>query len=129
MGAIARIGEIGLDVTGVFGTAGRLCSRAKISPRTVQSGASKRSGKTGKGNFYLKSGLGQAATGAAKTDTFLGERYRRLVKRMPKAKAAVARSILVIVFELLADPAKRWPPGIVTGREVRCRPTPPPTGC
>jgi len=109
---IARsiIGEIGLDVTGVFGTAQRLCSWAKVSPRTVQSGATKRSGKTGKGNFYLKSGLGQAATGAAKTGTFLGERYRRLVKRMPKAKAktAIARSILVIVFELLADPAKRF---------------------
>jgi transposase len=109
---IARsiIGEIGLDVTGVFGTAQRLCSWAKVSPRTVQSGATKRSGKTGKGNFYLKSGLGQAATGAAKTGTFLGERYRRLVKRMPKAKAktAIARSILVIVFELLADPTKRF---------------------
>jgi hypothetical protein len=74
------IGEIGLDVTGVFGTAQRLCSWAKVSPRTVQSGATKRSGKTGKGNFYLKSSLGQAATGAAKTDTFLGERYWRLVK-------------------------------------------------
>ena len=109
---IARsiIGEIGLDVTGVFGTARRLCSWAKVAPRTVQSGASKRSGKTGKGNFYLKSSLGQAATGAAKTGTFLGERYRRLVKRMPKAKAktAIARSILVIVFELPADPAKRY---------------------
>ena len=46
----------------------------------------------------------------AETDTFLGERYRRLVKRMPKAKAkaAIAHSILVIVFELLADPAKRY---------------------
>ncbi len=104
------IGEIGLDVAGVFGTAQRLCSWAKVSPRTVQSGATKRGGKTGKGNFYLKSGLGQAATGAAKTDTFLGARYRRLVKRMPKAKAktAIARSILVIVFELLADPTKRF---------------------
>ena len=104
------IGEIGLDVTAVFGTARQLCSWAKVTPRTVQSGATRRSGKTGKGNFYLKSGLGQAATGAAKTDTFLGGRYRRLVKRMPKAKAktAIARSILVIVFELLADPAKRY---------------------
>ena len=94
----------------MFGTASRLCSRAKVSPRTVQSGTSKRSGKTGKGNFYLKSGLGQAAAGAARTDTFSGERYRRLIKRMPKAKAktAIARSILVIVFELLADPAKRY---------------------
>ena len=94
----------------MFGTAQQLCSWAKVSPRTVQSGATKRSGKTGKGNLYLKSSLGQAATGAAKTDTFLGERYRRLVKRMPKpkAKTAIARSILVIVFGLLADPAKRF---------------------
>jgi transposase len=47
---IARsvIGEIGLDVTGVFGTARRLCSWAKVAPRTVQSGASKRSGKPAK---------------------------------------------------------------------------------
>ena len=45
--------------------------------------------------------------GAAKTDTFLGERYRRLAKRMPKAKAlaAIERSILVVIFHLLADPA------------------------
>jgi hypothetical protein len=37
----------------------------------------------------------------------LGERYRRLAKRMPKAKALVAieRSILVVIFHLLADPA------------------------
>ncbi|MCU4187453.1 hypothetical protein K6U06_24055 [Acidiferrimicrobium sp. IK] len=46
------------------------------------------------------------ATGAAKTDTLLGERYRRLVKRMPKkeALAALQRSILVIIFHLLSDP-------------------------
>jgi hypothetical protein len=46
---------------------------------------------------------------AAKTDTFLGERYRRLVRRIGKLKAlvAVARSILVIVWHLLADPATR----------------------
>jgi len=47
------------------------------------------------------------ATGAAKTGTFLGERYRRLVKRMPKNKAlaALERSILVIIFHLLSDPS------------------------
>ena len=50
------------------------------------------------------------AMGAAKTDTFLGERYRRLIKRMPKAKALVAlqRSILVIIFQLLADPTAEF---------------------
>ena len=54
--------------------------------------------------------LGEAAAAAAKTDTFLGERYRRLVKRRGKLKAlvAVARSILVIVWHLLADPTARY---------------------
>ena len=54
--------------------------------------------------------LGEAAAAAAKTDTFLEERYRRLVKRRGKLKAlvAVARSILVIVWHLLADPAARY---------------------
>jgi len=101
----AVIGEIGLDMT-VFGRHQRLCSWAKVSPRTVQSGRKNGRARTGKGNPYLKAALAQMATGAAKTDTFLGERYRRLIKRMPKAKALVAlqRSILIIIFHLLADP-------------------------
>lgn len=54
--------------------------------------------------------LGEAAISASRTNTFLGARYRRLVKRVGKAKAlvAVARSILVIVWHLLADPAMRY---------------------
>jgi transposase len=103
------IAEIGLDM-GVFPTPGQLVSWAKLSPRTLQSGATRRAGKTGKGNPYLKGVLGEAAAAAAKTDTFLGERYRRLVKRRGKLKAlvAVARSILVIVWHLLADPTARY---------------------
>ena len=103
--ARAVIGEIGLDMA-VFATAPHLCSWAKISPRTVQSGRKTGKATTGKGNPYLKAALGQMAMGAAKTDTFLGARYRRLAKRMPKAKAlaALERSILVIIFHLLADP-------------------------
>src|SRR5829696_6997522 len=103
------IAEIGLDM-GVFRTPGHLVSWAKLSPRTLQSGATRRAGKTGKGNPYLKGVLGEAAAAAAKTDTFLGERYRRLVKRRGKLKAlvAIARSILVIVWHLLADPTARY---------------------
>jgi transposase len=103
--ARAVIAEIGRDMS-VFGTASRLCSWAKTSPRTVQSGRKTGKATTGKGNPYLKTALGQMAVGAAKTDTFLGERYRRLAKRMPKAKAqaALQRSILTIIFHLLADP-------------------------
>jgi len=103
------IAEIGLDM-GRFPTPGHLVSWAKLSPRTIQSGTRSRSGGTGKGNPYLKGALGEAAAAAARTDTFLGERYRRIVKRRGKLKAlvAVARSILVIVWHLLTDPDARF---------------------
>jgi transposase len=103
------IAEVGLDMS-CFPTAEHLTSWAKLSPRTIQSGPVTRAGKTGKGNPYLKGALGDAAAAAARTDTFLGERYRRIVKRRGKLKAlvAVARSILVIVWHLLADPNARF---------------------
>jgi transposase len=103
------IAEIGLDMAR-FPTPGHLVSWAKLTPRTIQSGAKNRSGRTGKGNPYLKGVLGEAAASAARTDTFLGERYRRIVKRRGKLKAlvAVARSILVTVWHLLAEPDARY---------------------
>jgi transposase len=54
--------------------------------------------------------LGEAAGGAGKTDTFLGERYRRIARRRGTKRAivAVGRSILVIVWALLADPDARF---------------------
>ena len=107
--AQAIIAEIGLHMN-AFPTSGHLVSWAKISPQTVQSGAKNRPGKTGKGNPYLKGALGEAAAAAGKTDTFLGERYRRLARRRGKLKAmvAIARSILVIVWHLLTDRTARY---------------------
>ena len=109
LGAQIILAEVGLDMSR-FPTANHLASWAKLTPRTIQSGTRHRAGKTGKGNPYLKGLLGEAAAAAAKTNTFLGERYRRIVKRRGKLKAlvAVARSILVIVWHLLANPTKRF---------------------
>ena len=93
-----------------FPAAGRLVSRARLCPRTIASGASERPGKTAKGNPYLKGVLGDAAAAAGKTTTFPGQRYRRLARRRGKLKAlvAVARTLLVIIWHLLADRAARF---------------------
>jgi transposase len=107
--AQAVIAEIGLDMT-VFGTPGRLVSWARRCPQTRQSGKKATAGKAGKGNPYLNGILGEIAASASRTDTFLGERYRRIARRRGKRKAlaAIARSVLVIIFHLLADPEARF---------------------
>ena len=107
--ARAIIAETGLDMTR-FPAAAHLVSWAGLCPSARQSGPRTRAGKKGQGNTWLRGSLGQAALGAARTTTFLGERYHRIARRRGKAKAqvAVARSILVIIWHLLADPAARF---------------------
>jgi transposase len=79
-------------------------------PSARQSGTRARAGKKGQGDTWLRGSLGQAAIGAARTATFLGERYARIARRRGKAKAqvAVARSILVIIWHMLSNPAARF---------------------
>ena len=103
------IAEIGLQMA-AFPTPGHLVSWARLTPATMQSGATTRGGKTGKGDPYLKGVLGSAVAAAARTDTFLGQRYRRIARRRGKLKAivAVARSILVIAWHLLSDRSARY---------------------
>ncbi len=98
--------ETGVDMT-VFPTAGHLASWARQAPQVSES-AGKRKGKnaTGRGNPYIGGALGEAAVNAGRTQTFLGTKYRRLIKRMPKKKAqgAISRTQLIICHALLSDP-------------------------
>ena len=104
------IAEIGVDM-GRFPTAGHLVSWARFAPGVKES-AGKKKGKatTGHGNPYLARVLGEAAAAAGRTNTFLGERHRRIARRRGTKKdiVAVGRSILVIIWHLLSDPAARF---------------------
>ncbi len=96
-----------------FPTPEALVSWAGLTPTARQSGPRKSRGKKGHGNTYAKRIAVLAAYAAANTDTFLGERFRRLASRpggggRKKAGCAVGRSILVIVWHLLNDPAARY---------------------
>jgi transposase len=110
IGAQAIIAEIGTDM-GRFPTPAHLCSWARYAP-TVKQSAGKKKGRsaTGHGDPYLARILGQAAVNAGRTNTFLGQRYRRLVSRRGKKRAivAVGRSILIIIWHLLSDPDARY---------------------
>jgi transposase len=102
--------ETGTDMT-VFPTAGHPCSWARQAPQVSQS-AGKRKGKnaTGRGNPHIGAALGEAAIGAGRTSTFLGAKYRRPVRHMPKKKAqgAIMRTQLALCHTLLSDPGAAY---------------------
>jgi transposase len=103
------IAEIGVDMT-VFPTAAHLVSWAKFAPIERQSAGTKKGGSTGKGNPWLAATLGEIVAGLARTNTFLGDRYRRLARRRGKKRAlvAVGNSVLTILWHLLSDPESRF---------------------
>jgi transposase len=107
--AMQVIGETGLDMTR-FPTPGHLVSWAGFCPVANQSGSRSGKGKKKHGNSYLRGYLGQAAVTAGRSETFLGERYRRIRRRRSGgiAQSAVARSMLIIIWHLLADPGARY---------------------
>jgi transposase len=116
------IAETDLDMSR-FPTAGHLVSWAGLCPSARQSGPRTRAGKKGQGDTWLRGSLGQAAVGAARTATFLGERYARIARRRGKARAQVARSILVIIGTCSKIP----PPGTPTSATATTPPAPTPT--
>lgn len=99
------IAEIGLDMT-QFPTADHLSSWAGLAPGNNITGGKRRSGKTTRGDTWLAEMLVQCAWSASRTrDTYLSAQFWKLARRIGKKKAAVAvaHSILVICWHLLAN--------------------------
>jgi transposase len=99
------IAEIGVDMTR-FPTAGHLASWAGLCPGTNITGGKRRSGRINHGNPWLRDILAQCAKAASRQrNTYLAAQYWRLTRRIgaKKATIAVAHSILVICWHLLAN--------------------------
>jgi transposase len=99
------VAEIGTDLAR-FPTAGHLASWAGMCPGNDESAGKRRSGKTRKGDAWLRSALIEAAQAAGRTrGTYLAAQFHRLATRRGKKKAlvAVGHSILVIAYHLLTE--------------------------
>jgi transposase len=99
------VAEIGTDMSR-FPTSGHLASWAGMCPGNDESAGKRRSGKTRKGNPWLRSTLIEAARAAGRTKgTYLAAQYHRLAARRGTKRAAVAvgHTILVIAYRLLSE--------------------------
>lgn len=97
------VAEMGTDMSR-FPTEAHLSSWAKVCPGNNESAGKRHSGRTGKGNVWLKSALTEAAWAAVKVkDCYLADVYHRLVGRRgaKRAIAAVAHRILIAAYYML----------------------------
>jgi transposase len=100
------IAEIGVDMER-FPTSRHLASWAGMCPGNHESAGKRKSGRTRKGNVWLRTALVEAAQAAGRckgsTEGYLSAQYRRVAKRGGSNKAAVAigHSILVIAYKML----------------------------
>jgi transposase len=98
------VAEIDIDMTR-FPSAAALTSWAGLAPGHSEGAGRQRSGRTRKGNTWLRTLLLQAAQAAAHTKhTALAARYRRIAARRGHKNAivALAHALLVIIYHVVA---------------------------
>ncbi len=101
------VAEIGLDM-GRFATAHHLASWAGLCPGNNESAGRRRTGRTRRGNAWLRDVMCEAGWAAVRSKgTYLNALYRHLAfargKGAKKALIAVAHSMLIAVWHILTD--------------------------
>jgi transposase len=98
------VAELGVDMR-TFPTASHLASWAGLCPGNHESAGKRKSGRTRKGNYWLRGALIEAALAASRASTTaLAARYRRIARHHghKKAVTAVAHAILIVAYHLLS---------------------------
>lgn len=99
------VAELGTDMSR-FPTARHAAAWAGVAPGHNESAGKRKSGRSRRGNRWLRAALAQAAWAASHTkETYLSAQFHRLAARRGKKRAivAVGHSIIVIAYHILRD--------------------------